>query len=112
MNEIKFCPADPRRSQECLVAANNKLALDAQYRVQDIGGIFLMRQLIRQTHCLIIQRREKFPANNETDKDNEETDVHKTATRQAANLETKITLGATMMRQSNLFCVKTCLITY
>ena len=38
-------------------------------------------------------------ANFETARDNEETDVHETETRQAANLETKITLGATMMRQ-------------
>ena len=31
--------------------------------------------------------------------ENEETDVLETETRQAANLETKITLGATIMRQ-------------
>ena len=41
----------------------------------------------------------KSAANNKTDEDNEETDVHETATKQAANLETRITLGATMMRQ-------------
>ena len=34
-----------------------------------------------------------------TDADNEATGVHETTTRQAANLETRITLGATMMRQ-------------
>ena len=31
--------------------------------------------------------------------DNEETEVHETATRQAAGRETKLTLGATMKQQ-------------
>ena len=41
----------------------------------------------------MIQRRGNSAANFATARDNEETDVHETETRQAANLETKITLG-------------------
>ena len=42
---------------------------------------------------------------------NEETEVHETATRQAAGIGTRMTLGATMKRQrSNLFFLHTCLL--
>ena len=45
------------------------------------------------------KRRGTSAANFATGSDNEATEVHETATRQAARSETKLTLGATMRRQ-------------